>query len=706
MAAQYPEITVAPVTPAVSLDEVIQLLERNFPGGDFQLVQRAHAFAERAHAGQMRASGEPYITHSLHVARNLAALGLDPVTCAAGLLHDVLEDTGVTREELALRFGEEIAWLVDGVTKISGLEFHHDPQSLEQKQVQNIRKMLVATARDLRVIFIKLADRLHNIRTLEYLPEEKRRRIARETLDIFAPLAHRLGISEWRWELEDYAFRHLDPAMYRELARMVAMKRREREAYLQETVQLVRTRLEEAGLSAEVIGRPKHLYSIYEKMLRQGKEFNEVMDVLGIRVITRTERECYEALGIIHNLWTPIPGRLKDYIAMPKMNMYQTLHTTVMRENGLAMEVQIRTEAMDRVAREGLAAHWRYKEGSADEKLDAQIAWLRRMYDWIKDAGTADGMLDSMRREFQSSFIYVFTPKGEVKELPRGATPLDFAYLVHSHVGHHCIGARVNGKMVPLRYNLQTGDQVEILTSKHQEPRLDWLDMVVTGRARVRIRQRLRELGELPPLEEVRPAEKEARTRPELPSAPQPRAGERRVTDDATRRKLIRVGGVKGMAVQFAKCCDPMPGDQIVGYVTRTPGISIHRRDCRSFQRTARDPRRIVDASWEGEGNFMAWLRVETRHRPNLLADITDALRPLNLDIRNASFTECQDGTRRHYFDFSFETSDHRTVEQALRVVRTVPGVLSARPLDAHGVKGTLPAHRTSPPSHGGAQAL
>ena len=660
---------------------LLKRLRRSTPGASLDVVRQAARLAERAHSGQTRASGEPYVTHSLNVALILANLGLDPVTCAAGILHDVLEDTAVTREELRAQFGDDIARVVDGVTKINKLSFHDDRTTLETKQAQNISKMLVATAQDLRVIMIKLADRLHNMRTLEYLAPEQRERISRETLDIYAPMAHRLGISNWKWELEDHAFHHLEPESYKEVARMVAMKRREREAYLTDTVAQIERGLKEAEIRAQVIGRPKHLYSIYEKMQNQGKDFAQVFDVLGIRIITHADAECYNALGVVHSLWTPIPGRLKDYIAMPKLNMYQAIHTTVMRENGRPMEVQIRSEEMDRVAREGIAAHWRYKEGgrTADDKLDSQLAWLRKMYDWLKDAGGQDGMMETMRREFRLTFIYVFTPKGQVKELPQGATPLDFAYLIHSHVGHHCIGARVNGRMVTLRYNLQTGDVVEILTSKNQEPHRDWLDVVVTGRARTRIRQRLREIGELAPIEEPKP-QPEQKPRAHAPGRFPVKQAEVREVDETTRQKLIRIEGIKGMAVQFARCCNPMPGHRIVGYVTKTPGLSVHRADCASFLRTAKDPRRIVQAGWEGEGSFTAKVRVVTRHRPNLLADVTNVLRPLNIDITSASFEKT--APDRYHFDFTFVTPDHHTIEGVVSAVRNVPGVFEAGQLD------------------------
>ncbi|MCK5862772.1 MAG: bifunctional (p)ppGpp synthetase/guanosine-3',5'-bis(diphosphate) 3'-pyrophosphohydrolase, partial [Candidatus Hydrogenedentes bacterium] len=605
--------------------------------------------------------------------------GLDAEVCAAALLHDVVEDTDYTNEMIEKEFGPDIARIVEGVTKISRFNFTDDMVGHEEHQAQNIRKLLVATAKDIRVIVIKLADRLHNMRTLEFLDVKTRERISRETLDIYAPLAHRLGISRWKWELEDHAFHHLMPETYKEIARMVTMKRHEREAYLNKTVAFLEERLAEAEVVVHVIGRPKHLYSIYEKMQQQGKEFSQVMDVLGIRIITRTDAGCYNALGVVHRLWTPIPGRLKDYIAMPKLNMYQAIHTTVMRENGISMEVQIRSESMDRIAREGIAAHWNYKEGDSrsDDRLDTQLAWLQKMYDWLKDAGDQEHLMDSMRQDFTSTYIYVFTPRGELKELPQGATPLDFAYMIHSDVGDHCIGARVNGRIVPIRYNLQTGDSVEILNSKNQKPHLDWVDVVVTGRARTRIRQRLRELGTLAPSEE------QVVSKPKIhrvsPKAPPPSAV--REVDESTRRKLVRIEGQKGMEVQFAKCCNPMPGHAIVGYVTKTPGISIHRAICKSFARSARDHSRIVQATWEGEGMLLAKIRLVTKNRPNLLADITNSLRPLNIDILHAQFGPGEEG--EDHFDFQFEAADQDVIEQVTQIVTHVPGVFETLYLGA-----------------------
>ncbi len=641
-------------------------MRKHMPGADLEIVRKAYRVANDAHLGMERDSGEPYISHPLEVARILANLNLDPVTVAAGLLHDVLEDTRVSHDDLLKEFGEEITALVDGVSKIKSMKWTETPQTQKEKQAENLRKMLVATAKDVRVILIKLADRLHNMRTIAFLRDKKRvERICRETLDIYAPLAHRLGIAAWKWELEDHAFHHLNPTEYKHIAAHVAMKRHEREAWLKETIAYLEARLAEAEISARVIGRPKHLYSIYRKMLQQNKHFDEVMDVLAIRIITQTVSGCYNALGVVHQ-WLPVPGRFKDYIAMPKANMYQSIHTVVMRENGMPLEIQIRTEDMDRIAREGIAAHWVYKEGKTDPKFDGQLRWLRQMYEWLQDAHGPDEVLDTIRRDVGRPDIYVFTPKGEVKELAEGATPLDFAYHVHSDIGHHCIGARVNGKLVPLRYNLQTGDVVEILTSRSQTPHLDWLDVVVTGKARTRIRQRLREIGELEPLE--------AQLRRDVVRVlPEARPRTIKNVDDATREKMIRVDGNKGIQVQFAKCCVPMPGHMVIGYATKIPGITIHRADCPNFAKTKRDPARMFPASWDGEEHIEIGMRVTTGQRPNMLADITNAIRPMNISITRAQFNPGENG--KSLFEFVFEAPDRDSVARVAATLKQVPGV-------------------------------
>ena len=664
---------------------LLKQMRKNFPDMDVEILRKAYRVADKAHQGQMRLSGDPYISHCLEVARILANLGLDPTTVTAGLLHDVLEDTSVTLKELEAGFGKQIASLIDGVTKMGALPKTSGDASRTEKQAANIRKMLVATVKDVRVLLIKLADRLHNMRTIEFLPPNSIERISRETLDIYAPLAHRLGIAQWKWELEDHAFHRLHPDEYKEIAARVAMKRRDREAQLKETMEFLEKRLGQAGIKARVIGRPKHFYSIHRKMLEQGIDFEQVMDIQALRIVTRAPKECYHALGVVHRLWTPVPGRFKDYVAMPKPNRYQSIHTTVMRENGTALEIQIRTGAMDDTAQQGIAAHWLYKEGEAsqDRKMADHLKWLRQMYEWLQETQESEDLLDSMRRDVQVSDVYVFTPKGEVKELPPGATPLDFAYLIHSDIGSHCIGARVNGRQAPFRYNLQTGDVVEILTSKKQTPRVGWLELVVTGRARTRIRQKLRELGLVEHIE----ADKKS-TETSRPAPPPPKV---RVTpvDDATREKLIRIEGAKGMAVRFAKCCNPMPGHAIVGYATRFGGITIHRRDCRNFNRVPRDSKRVIEASWEGERQVEISIRVTIGQRPNVLADITHAIRPMNIDITQANLHPAENG--KSYFDFVFEAPDRSYVKRVTRTIRTVVGVSEVVSIPAGALAGAVP---------------
>jgi len=655
-----------------------KLLKKNFPGADLSVVRKAYGVAEKAHAEQLRLSGEPYIFHPLAVARILALTGLDLTTIAASLLHDVLEDTSLTYAELEDEFGKEIAALVDGVTKISNLYMSSTGEIRAENQAGSIRKMLVATIKDVRVLLIKLADRLHNMRTIAFLPPEKIKRISQETLDIYAPLALRLGIARWKWELEDHAFHRLHPDEYRMIAARVAMKRREREIWLESTIGFLEKKLAESETAARVIGRPKHLYSIYQKMVEQGKDFDEVMDILAVRIITQHAAGCYNALGVVHHLWTPIPGRFKDYVAMPKANGYQSIHTTVMCGDGIPLEIQIRTEEMDRTAQEGIAAHWQYKGGElwSDRKVEENLNWLRQMYEWLQDTHMPDELIDGVRRDVRFSEVYVFTPKGEVKELPGGATPLDFAYFIHSDIGNHCIGARVKGRMVPFRYNLQTGDVVEILTSKNQQPHIDWLDLVVTGRARTKIRQRLREQGDLEPVEQ------EPRKR--VPMRPPPPKSPVRLVDEATREKLVRIEGKKGVAVQFAKCCNPMPGHAILGYATRNTGITIHRVNCRNFLRTERDPNRIIEGSWEGEGLFQTRMRVVIGQRPNVLADITNAIRPMNIDIIKADYRPGKNG--RSQFEFVFDISDKESIERVARTIRTVAGVIEV---------GTIPLEKS-----------
>ena len=653
--------------------KLLKLIRKNVPNADLTVVRKAYRLADEAHKGQLRLSGDPYISHPLAVARNLVSLKLDTTTIVAGLLHDVIEDTNVTRDHVQREFGEVVAALVDGVSKIRALPMAPEKTRAE-KQAASIRKMLVATVRDVRVLIIKLADRLHNMRTIEFLPPAKIERISRETLEIYAPLAHRLGIARWKWELEDHAFHRLHPVEYKDIAARVAMKRREREAWLNETVAGLEQRLLTAGLHAKVVGRPKHLFSIYRKMLQHGKDFDEVRDLQAVRIICGKESECYEALGIVHGLWTPISGRFKDYIAMPKPNGYQSVHTSVMCEQGMPLEIQIRTEEMDHTAQEGIAAHWRYKEGEAhgDAELEENLKWLRQMYEWMQDTHSAADFLDSVRRDVQMTEVFVFTPKGEVRELPPGATPLDFAYAIHTDIGHHCFGARINGRIAPISSTLQTGDTVEILTSKNQTPHIDWVDTVVTASARSKIRQRLREMGELEPVEQDKP--KTESVRPVSPPKPQVQV---RLVDEATRQKLIRIEGNKDMAVQFAKCCNPMPGHALIAYATKGAGIIVHRAGCGIFNRSAHDASRMIDVSWEGEKQIRASLRVTTLDRPSALADITNAILPLNIVITEAQFKS--GGNGRRLFDFVFDAQDKTTVERVARAIRVLPGIADVK---------------------------
>ena len=448
----------------MGLKSLIDQITAYYPQADIELVRRAYAFAVQAHAGQQRLSGEEYIIHPLEVAKILSELQLDVVTIAAGLLHDVVEDTPVTQEELEHHFSNEIVLLVDGVTKLSRLEY----KSKEEQQVENLRKMFLAMAKDIRVILIKLADRLHNMRTLTYQPLSKQKEIAEETLEIFAPLAHRLGIFALKWQLEDWSLRFLEPEKYYDLVQNISMKRKEREAYITEVGQILKGKMEEAGIDADILGRPKHFYSIYNKMVKKNKDLNEIYDLIAVRVLVENVKDCYGALGTIHALWKPIPGRFKDYIAMPKPNMYQSLHTTVIGPQGEPFEIQIRTLEMHRTAEYGIAAHWRYKENlvSGDQKFEEKLSWLRQLLDWQRDLRDPRDFMESLKIDLFSDRVYVFTPKGDVVELPIGSRPLDFAYKVHTAVGHQCTGARVNGKIIALDYALKTGDIVEILTAK------------------------------------------------------------------------------------------------------------------------------------------------------------------------------------------------------------------------------------------------
>ena len=704
------------------LQTLIEEIPKYQPGADLDLLQRAYRFSEVSHQGQQRASGEPYLSHPLEVAHLLVGFKMDVNTVTAGLLHDVLEDTTATKEQLEREFGKEIAELVDGVTKIGKLAF----SSREERQAENFRKMLVAMARDLRVLMIKLADRLHNMRTLDYLPHDRSRKIAQETLDIYAPLAHRLGMAKVKAELEDLALRTLQPEDYLDLQRRVAKRRLEREADINHAITILEQKLSEVGIESQIRGRPKHFYSIWKKMHDQGREFDEIYDLTAVRVITSSVRDCYGALGVVHSLWKPVPGRFKDFIAMPKVNMYQSLHTTVIGPKGDPVEIQIRTWDMHRIAEEGIAAHWLYKEKkTGKDRIDDSLVWLRQLLENQQDTKDPGEFLDSVRVDLFPDEVYVFTPKGDVKALPEGSTPIDFAYGVHTKVGEHCVGAKVNGKLVPLRYTLRQGDIIEIVTSPNQHPSRDWLKIVKSSRARSKINQWLKveerarsiELGRemfereakkyrLNPaallagddmlraaadigyptpddllaaigygkasvhqlLNKLAPGatlETVERTRPAAGHRPKPDQG-------------VRIRGVEDLLVRFAKCCNPLPGDAIVGFITRGRGLTVHARDCLTVAKSVLDRERLISVEWDVEEPAKRPVRIAVyigNDRPGLLSEITGAISSRNGNITKAEVTVTDD--RRGINNFVVEVADLRQLQEIMNAIREVADVIN-----------------------------
>ncbi len=648
------------------------------PGADLEPVGQAFDLAVTAHEGQKRATGEPYVTHPIASAQILAELGIDTVAIQAALLHDVPEDTEYSLTDVEERFGAEVAQLVDGVTKLSKFSTH----SHEQQQAENIRKMLLAMAQDIRVVLIKLADRLHNMRTLYGLPPEKQQRIARQTMEIYAPLAERLGIWQMKWELEDLAFKALEPERFRELAKLLDTRRKGRETYIERAIAELKPKLAAAGIEADLQGRPKHIYSIWKKMERKGAEFGEIYDVYAIRILVEEVRDCYAALGIVHSIWRPIPGQFDDYIAVPKNNLYQSLHTAVIALDGKPLEIQIRTQAMHQVSEVGIAAHWRYKEGTkSDREYDAKLAWLRQLLDWQRDVSDATEFVEGIKLDIFQDQVFVFTPKGDIKDLPAGATPLDFAYRIHTDVGHRTIGAKVNNRLVPLDYRLKNGDIVEIVTTKGEHgPSRDWMNVVKTSHAREKIRQWFkrkdrdenivhgRELLE-------RELRRLARTSIAAVGPDQilevakhlnyetlddfyaaigygavgaqtvvMRLG---VVDDvqstlptvAPPQKLERTGGVRvkgvgDLLIRFAKCCNPIPGDPIVGFITRGKGVTVHLQSCPTVI-NEREVSRLIDVEWEHTPTetYPIAIRVEAYDRTGLLSDITQVVAENKVNI-------------------------------------------------------------------------
>jgi GTP pyrophosphokinase len=719
-------------SPASAIDPLLKKVRSYNPKADTREIARAYAFAEAAHAGQKRKSGEDFITHPLAVTSILADLRLDTTTLEAALLHDTVEDTPVTMDEIEEGFGSDVARIVDGLTKLERLEFH----SREQEQAENVRKMIVAMAGDIRVLLIKLADRLHNMRTLAVFPQPKQRRIATETLEIYAPLAHRLGVQEIKWELEDLSFKTLHPGPYREIASLVDARRGERQALIEQVTGPARAKLKELGVKAEVEGRPKHLYSIYEKMVIRGKEFNEIYDLVGVRILVDSLRDTYAALGAVHALWKPIPGRFKDYVAMPKANMYQSLHTTVVGPGGTPLEIQIRTRDMHRTAKFGIAAHWRYKEGTKQAKeASAEAAWLGQMMDWLKDMADPREFMDSLRIDLYGGQVFVFTPKGDVVNLPAGSTPVDFAYAIHTDVGHRTIGAKVGGKLVPLDFELRTGDTVAILTSRAQGegPSQDWLQFVKTPRARSKIRQwfsrgrredaleqgrdavtrlmrkqnlpikrlattesltTIAEELKYPNLEALYVAVGEGHVSPqsivarvsrlvigdadeevasEVPLARPVRLGR---DDDISKGVVVR--GLPDVWVRLSRCCTPVPGDEILGFVTKGQGVSVHRTDCPNVTSLRKQPERLIEVTWaEGKPtSFVVAIQVEALDRTRLLSDVATVLSDSHVNILAATSATGKDRITR--LRFTFELADIAHLSSLLASVKRVESVYDA----------------------------
>lgn len=688
---------------------------------DHELLVRAYRYSDAAHAGQVRHSGEPYVSHCVEVARILADLQLDTATVTSGLLHDIVEDTDITVEDIEREFGAEIAQIVDGLTKIANLPL----SSREERQVENYRKLLLSIAKDARVILIKLADRLHNMRTLDYLAPEKRRRIAQETRDLYAPLAHRFGMAKMRWELEDLAFKHLEPEAYKTLAKLVAAKRGERESLIAQMREPLEKRMADAGIvDVEVTGRPKHLWSIYKKMQQRDRPYEDIYDLLAIRVIVPNVLECYHALGVIHDGWTPVQERIKDYIAQPKSNGYQSLHTTVFGPGRQLFEIQIRTRDMHRTADFGIAAHWLYKENARNtDELDRHLAWFRQVLELQLDAETPGEFLEFLKLDLYQDEIFVFTPTGDVIQLPKGATPLDFAFAVHSQVGARCAGAKINGRIAPLSRELKNSETVEILTNPNAKPSRDWLAHVRTGRARHKIRQMLRleerssamRLGReiierelrrrrLPKADDhaLQPIAKLLKLKdathliasvgagdvhvmqvlkalhPELETSPEPAERpstlERIVDRVRGTGKGLRIQGADGLLVRYAQCCQPVPGDRVVGYVTRGRGVSIHRGDCPNLLLLAHEPERRMEIDWhemEGE-RFIVRLALEGVDRRGLYADVAAAVSATGTDIKSLEL-KTVDGKVNGSAMVEVENLAH--LERIIKAARRVKGI-------------------------------
>jgi guanosine-3',5'-bis(diphosphate) 3'-pyrophosphohydrolase len=710
----------------IRFEDILTKVKKNRPSDDLSILERAYEFAAVRHQGQRRSSGDPYLSHPLAVADILADLNLDTKSICVALLHDVVEDTNTPIKIIEERFGADIAHIVDGVTKIGKIKF----TSAEDRQAENIRKMMLAMVDDIRVILVKLADRLHNMRTLKHLPPAKQQRIARETMDIYGPIAHRLGMGKIRAELEDLAFSYLEPAVYAELAEQVEKRRQVHETFLAGVQSVVAEKMKENDLPVQLQGRIKRVHSIYQKMKRQRITLDQVYDLLAVRIITDSIRNCYAVLGIIHNMWRPVPGRIKDYIAMPRPNLYQSLHTSVIGSNGQAFEVQIRTQAMHRVAEEGIAAHWRYKEGRMpDEQEDTRINWLRQLVEWQREMRDPGDFLSTLKIDLYPEEVYTFTPKGKVVVLPREATPIDFGFAIHSDVGRQCVQAKVNGRIVPLRYKLRNGDIVEIVTQAGHNPSRDWLSWVKTSRARNKIRhwlnvqqrERAVELGK-------RLLEKEARNfsvnlkktmdevdigpiaseygchsvedlyaglgmgkissrnlltklLPDKSFAEEASAKDSKLTSVVKKvfgisgSDSIEVKGVDGLLVYRARCCNPIRGEEIVGYITRGKGIAVHAKDCPNVQNLLYDADRKIDVEWRGtaEEAYAVRLAIHGEDRQGLLAEIAAVISDTRSNIRNIEAKTSPD--QNATIDVTLEISDKRHLEKLIGALKKIDRV-------------------------------
>lgn len=676
-----------------ALKEFMDYVHSYLGDDECEQIMKAFTLADKAHEGQFRASGEPYIMHPLAVAEILAHLQIDHITLIAALLHDVVEDTEYTKEDIEKLFGSEVAFLVDGVTKLNQFQY----ETKEDRQMENYRKMILAMAKDVRVVVIKLGDRLHNMRTLKHMRSDKQKRIAKETLEIFAPLAHRLGIFNVKWELEDLSFRYLEPDKYYDLVDQMKQKRQSREDIVNDTMAQLTKALGEANIKADIKGRPKHFYSIYKKMKKDNRDLSQIYDLLAVRVIVDTIPDCYAVLGIAHSIWKPLPYRFKDYISMPKSNMYQSLHTTVIGTMGQPVEIQIRTWEMHRVSEYGVAAHWRYKEGNkgADKEFDQKVAWLRQVLEW-QDTSNPKELVNALKLDVFSGEVFVFTPKGDVVKLPIGSVPLDFAYRVHTDVGHHCVGAKVNGKIVPLDYTLQNGDIVDIITSKTGKPSLDWLNIVGSSESKNKIRNWFKRENKEENIEKgLEALEREAKrlnyswkelcgdnriqqvvkqlksgTEDEMYAAcgyggipvstvllrlvelfkkSKEHEDSRKTTEQIIEKLKVQgakkakngtgilVKGEPGVMVRMAKCCNPVPGDDIIGYITRGRGVSVHRSDCTSLGHTPEDLERMIEVSWDESSSesFHVGIDIQAYDRPGILMEVMAVLSELKITITN-----------------------------------------------------------------------